>query len=86
MFAYLRINASITDDAARLATGLLGSALTGRDSHPLDDSSEFQGGIINPPIPSDQHCLVASGGGQTNSNRFLYTNDNRRLSALRFTR
>ena len=45
-FAYLRINAAVTDDAARLATGLPGSALAGRDLHPLDDSSEFQGGIV----------------------------------------
>ena len=45
-FAYLRINAAVTDNTARLATGLPGSALAGRDLHPLDDSSEFQGGII----------------------------------------
>jgi hypothetical protein len=46
-FACLRINAIVTEDAARLTTGLPGSALTGRDSHPLDDCSEFQGGIVN---------------------------------------
>lgn len=46
-FAYLRINDVVTDDAARLATGLPGSALTGRDSHPLDDYSEFQGAIAS---------------------------------------
>lgn len=43
--AYLRVNAVVTDDAARLATGLPGSALAGRDLHPLDDYSGFQGGI-----------------------------------------
>ena len=47
MFACLRINATVTDDAARLTTGLPGSALTGRGLHPLDDNSEFQGGIVN---------------------------------------
>ena len=46
-FAYLRINASVTEDAARLATSLPGSALTGRDSHPPDDDSRFQGDIVN---------------------------------------
>ena len=45
--AYLRINAAVTGDAARLTTGLPGSALAGRVSHPLDDDSEFQGGIVN---------------------------------------
>ena len=66
-FAYLRINATVTDDAARLATGLPGSALTGRDLHPLDDNSEFQGGIDYLLSQTDQHCLVASEGGQTNN-------------------
>ena len=42
MFAYLRINESITGDAARLATGLPGSALAGRVSHPMDDTSDFK--------------------------------------------
>ena len=42
---YLRINAAVTVDAARLAPGLPGSALAVRGSHPLDDVSEFQGGI-----------------------------------------
>jgi len=46
-FACLRINICVTADAARLATGLPGSALTGRDSHPLDDCSKFQGGIVD---------------------------------------
>lgn len=62
-FAYLRINTTVTDDTARLATGLPGSALAGRDLHPLDDYSEFQGGIVNLLFLSDQHCLVASEGG-----------------------
>jgi hypothetical protein len=42
MLARLRINAAVTDDAARLATDLPGSALVGRVSHPLDDFSEFR--------------------------------------------
>jgi hypothetical protein len=41
--AYLRIDPSVAADAARLATDLPGWALIGRDSHPLDDSSEFLG-------------------------------------------
>jgi hypothetical protein len=52
--ACLRINHVVTDEAARLATSLPGSALAGPDSHPLDGYSEFQGGIVNSP------CLVAS--------------------------
>ena len=48
----------IAAPGARLATGLPGSALAGRDLHPLDDCSEF------PKSPhdsflSDQLCLVA---------------------------
>jgi hypothetical protein len=41
MLTCLRINAAVTDNAARLATDLPGSALVGRVSHPLDDFSEF---------------------------------------------
>jgi len=41
MLACLRINVAVAVDAARLATGLPGSALAGRVSHPLDDFSEF---------------------------------------------
>jgi hypothetical protein len=37
----LRIGRAVTTAAARLTTGLPGSALTGRDSHPLDDNTEF---------------------------------------------
>ena len=37
MPVYLRINMSITRNAARLTSGLPGSALTVRGSHPLDD-------------------------------------------------
>ena len=39
---YLRINRPVAGKAARLVTGLPGSALAGRDSHPLDDYSDFQ--------------------------------------------
>jgi hypothetical protein len=46
MFAHLRINEVVTGSAARLATSLLGSALAGRDSHPLDGYSEFQEDIV----------------------------------------
>jgi hypothetical protein len=42
MLTYLRINRPVAGKAARLVTGLPGSALTGRDSHPLDDYSDFQ--------------------------------------------
>jgi hypothetical protein len=34
---YLRINTTVTRNAARLTYGLPGSALTVRGSHPLDD-------------------------------------------------
>ncbi len=55
--AYLRFTAAVTHDVARLATGLRVSALTGRDSHPLDRYSKFHGVIdhsecIDHPIPS----------------------------------
>jgi len=42
MLVCLRINAVVADSAARLTTGLPGSALAGRVSHPLDDFSEFR--------------------------------------------
>jgi len=39
--AYLRFAHAVTDTSARLATDPPGSALIGRVSHPLDDSSKF---------------------------------------------
>lgn len=59
MFAHLRIDDSITGDAARLATGWCGYTLAGRDSHPLDDTLNFDS-ITASPLLSDRHCLVAS--------------------------
>lgn len=55
--ACLRFNATVTRDAARLATGLRVFALAGRDSHPLDRCSKFHGVIdhsecIDHSIPS----------------------------------
>ena len=41
IFACLRFDPVVSDDAARLATGLLGSALAGRVSHPQGDSPCF---------------------------------------------
>jgi hypothetical protein len=41
LFACLRINRVIAGSTARLTTGLPGSALAGRDSHPLDDKPNF---------------------------------------------
>ena len=41
MFTHLRINRPVAGTTARLVTGPPGSALAGRDSHPLDDSSDF---------------------------------------------
>jgi hypothetical protein len=38
---YLRFAHAVTDTSARLATDPPGSALVGRVSHPLDDSSKF---------------------------------------------
>ena len=69
-FAYLRINTAVTDNAARLTTGLPGSALAGRVLHPLDNSSEFQGGIVT--FLSHQTSIVwshpAADKRQTSSN------------------
>jgi hypothetical protein len=39
--AHLRIHRRVTETVARLATGLPGWALAGRDSHPLDDRRDF---------------------------------------------
>jgi hypothetical protein len=39
--AHLRFTHAVTDTGARLATDLPDSALVGRVSHPLDDSSKF---------------------------------------------
>jgi hypothetical protein len=43
VFACLRINRPVAGTAARLTTDLPGSALVGRDSHPLGNSSGFHG-------------------------------------------
>jgi len=58
MLACLRINQSITGLAARLATGLPGSALAGRDSPPLDDKHDFRSSTLS--FLRDQPYLVAS--------------------------
>lgn len=55
--ACLRIAAAIAGPGARLASGLLGSALAGRDPPPLDDCSEFHQ-LPHHFFLSDQHCLV----------------------------
>ena len=57
VFACLRIDGDLTVPAARLATGLLGSALAGRDSHPLDDIQDFSDSATC--LLPDQPCLVA---------------------------
>ena len=56
MFACLRFNHPVARMTARLASGLPGSALAGRGSHPLDDYSEFRIGTtsfrpIGPALP-----------------------------------
>jgi hypothetical protein len=52
--AYLRIAAPVTRDVARLASGLLGSALTEWVFHPRDGSPNFK--LEFPPsVPSDKH-------------------------------
>ena len=59
VLACLRINRRVTVAAARLTTDLLGSALVGRDSHPLGNKPNF---MKSPHdfLLSDQHCLVAA--------------------------
>jgi hypothetical protein len=52
-FAHLRIAEVVTHQVARLASGLLGSALAGQDSHLLDDRPNFQK-VAPPSFPSDQ--------------------------------
>src|SRR5260370_23989682 len=59
MLACLRINRAITGPTARLTTDLLGSALVGRDSHPLDDIPNFMKSSHN-SLLSGQHSLVAT--------------------------
>ncbi len=73
MFACLRINKTVASPAARLTTGLLGFALTGRDLHPLDDSSHFQRYRLLLPkepaltgrIQAPELLISKSGGGRT---------------------
>jgi len=62
LFACLRINRVIAGPTARLTTGLPGWALTGRDSHPLDDRPNFAESPHD-SLLSDQHCLVATTNG-----------------------
>ena len=57
VLACLRIDEDLTIPAARLATGLPGSALTGRGSHPLDDLQDFSDSATC--LLPDQPCLVA---------------------------
>ena len=59
LLACLRINRVIAGPTARLATGLPGSALAGRVSHPLDDRPNFMESSHD-SLLSDQHCLVAT--------------------------
>ena len=56
----LRINPAVTGETARLTADLPGSALIGRDLHPLDDFSEFHKVIVT-SLLSDQQSLVATG-------------------------
>ena len=59
VLAHLRIaGRSVAPDVARFATGLPCSALTGRDSHPLDDVPHFYEMTITSFL-ADQPCLVA---------------------------
>jgi len=60
MLTFLRINRPVAGAAARFVTGLPGSALTGRDSHPLDDSSDFHRGGSPPFVLSDQDFPTAT--------------------------
>ena len=55
----LRINREVAPSTARLTAGLPGSALAGRDLHPLDDKPNLR---KSPQdfLLSDQHCLVAT--------------------------
>jgi len=55
---YLRIPRAVTCPRARLTTGLPGSALAGRDLHPLDDEPNLRKSPQDFLLP-DQHCLVA---------------------------
>jgi hypothetical protein len=59
LFACLRINPAIAGRTARLATDLPGSALVGRDSHPLDDRPNFMKSSPD-SLLSDQQSLVAT--------------------------
>jgi hypothetical protein len=50
--ACLRIARSVSGSTARLASDLLGSALVGRDSHPLDDKQDFVKSLHLQPLLS----------------------------------
>jgi hypothetical protein len=57
--ARLRIAVVVTHAVARLTSGLRVFALAGRDSHPLDEYSEFPD-VPNTSFPPDQPFLVTS--------------------------
>jgi neurotransmitter:Na+ symporter, NSS family len=72
MLAHLRIVHIVTDANARLTTDLPGSALVGRVSHPLDDSSNFLKVFasflpIGPALPgrTETHEMVACSSTNT---------------------
>lgn len=56
--AHLRFASLVTETVARVASDWPGSALVGRDSHPLDGDSEFQA-LPHRTLLSDQPGLVA---------------------------
>ena len=57
MLACLRINRGVAASTARLTADLPGSAVIGRDLHPLGSKLNF----VKSPHDSLQHCLVATG-------------------------
>jgi hypothetical protein len=59
LLACLRINRTVARPTARLTTDLPGSALAGRNLHPLDDRPNLRKSPQDFLLP-DQHCLVAT--------------------------
>jgi hypothetical protein len=60
MLACLRFADLVTETVARLATGSGGLTLGRAGFPPAGQRTKFHGVIAIPPIPIDQHCLVAS--------------------------
>jgi hypothetical protein len=78
--AYLRFAHAVTDTSARLATDPPGSALIGRVSHPLDDSSKF------PEVIASFLSIGPASLGRTKTHHLTYGHVNHCVTTFPFKR